>query len=59
MTTAFIYLFIYIYLVRLHGILVPWSGIKPGPMAVEAPGPHHWTTREALIIAFRKEFETW
>ena len=41
MITAFIYLFIFIYLVTLHGILVPWSGIKPGPTAVKAPGPHH------------------
>ena len=28
------------------GILVPWPGIKPGPPAVKARSPNHWTTRE-------------
>ena len=27
-------------------ILVPLPGIKPGPPAVEAQSPNHWTTRE-------------
>ena len=27
-------------------ILVPWSGIEPGPRAVKALSPNHWTTRE-------------
>ena len=28
------------------GILVPQPGIKPGPSAVKAQSPNHWTTRE-------------
>ena len=28
------------------GILVPQPGIEPGPTAVEARSPNHWTTRE-------------
>ena len=37
------------------GILVPWPGIKPEPLAVEAWSPNHWTAREfppgSLIIS--------
>ena len=28
------------------GILFPWVGIEPMPLAVEAQSPNHWTTRE-------------
>ena len=28
------------------GNLVPWPGIEPGPRAVKAQSPNHWTTRE-------------
>ena len=28
------------------GILVPRPGMEPGPSAVKAPTPNHWTTRE-------------
>ena len=28
------------------GVLVPWSGIEPGPSAVRVEGPNHWTSRE-------------
>ena len=28
------------------GISVPWLGIEPGPPAVKAPSPNHWTARE-------------
>ena len=28
------------------GILVPRPGIEPGPPAVKAPRPNHWTSRE-------------
>ena len=28
------------------GILVPWPGIEPRPMAVKALGPNHWTARK-------------
>ena len=31
-------------------ILVPWPGIKPGPPAVEAWSPNHWTTREFPVF---------
>ena len=30
------------------GILVPQPGIEPGPPAVEAQSPNHWTAREFL-----------
>ena len=29
---------------RLVGILVPWPGIEPGPLAVKMQSPNHWTT---------------
>ena len=29
-----------------HAILVPRSGVLPGPWAVTADSPNHWTTRE-------------
>ena len=28
------------------GILVPQPGIEPGPLAVKAQNPNHWTARE-------------
>ena len=28
------------------GILVPLPGMKPGPLAMEAWSPNHWTIRE-------------
>ena len=31
------------------GILLPWPGIKPMPLAVEARTPNHWTTREGPV----------
>ena len=34
------------------GILVPRPGIEPGPTAVKAPRPNHWTTREFPHIFF-------
>ena len=30
-------------------ILVPWSEIEPGPLAVKVWSPNHWTTRGILI----------
>ena len=35
-------------------ILVPWTGIKPGPLAVKGWNPNHWTTRE-----FPAQFLIW
>ena len=35
-----------------HEILVPWPGIKPGPSAVRAQSPNHWTTREFPVVTF-------
>lgn len=32
------------------GILVPQSGIEPGPPVVEAQSPSCWTTREFPIV---------
>ena len=34
------------------GIVVPWPGIKPGPPAVEARSPNHWTAREFPQFTF-------
>ena len=34
------------------GILVPQSGIKPGPLAVEVQSPNPWTIRESLLGHF-------
>ena len=31
------------------GILVPRPGIEPGPIALKAPSPNHWTAREFPI----------
>ena len=31
------------------GILVPWTGIEPGPPAVEAWSLNHWTARQGPI----------
>ena len=68
-TPAFICLFYLFYLFAFHGylfqilfffgytacgILVPQPGIKPVPLAVEAPSLNHWTSREFLMIRFRK-----
>ena len=33
-------------------ILVPQPGIEPGPLAVKAPSPNHWTTREFRVWHF-------
>ena len=33
------------------GILVPRPGIEPGVVAVKAPSPNHWTTREVPNFA--------
>ena len=33
------------------GILVPWSGIKPVPSALEALSLNHWTAREVQYLA--------
>ena len=42
------YFFIFIFWLRCAacGIIVPWPGIEPGPSAVRARSPNHWTTRE-------------
>ena len=34
----------------LHGILVPWPGVEPGPPEVEMWSPNHWTTRDFLFF---------
>ena len=42
-------LFIYLFIgCTACGILVPRPGIEPGPLAVKAPNPNRWTTREFL-----------
>ena len=34
------------------GILVPQQGIEPGPLAVKAPSPNHWTARAFPLPLF-------
>ena len=34
------------------GILVPWPGIEPGPLAMKVLTPNHWITREVLSHFF-------
>ena len=38
------------------GILVPQPGNEPGPAAMEAQSPNHWTTREVLRVYFLTVF---
>ena len=40
--------FFFFFLVTPRGlwILIPWSGVEPGPSAVTAQIPIHWTTGE-------------
>ena len=47
----------YFYFLSLHvacGILVPQPWIEPGPLAVKAQSPSHWTTRKFPIMYFLK-----
>ena len=37
------------------GILVPHLGVKPGPPAVKAPSPNHWTAREFPAVVIFKQ----
>ena len=41
------------------GILVPWTGIEPGPSAVKAWSPNHWTARKFPILFLRRDLEFW
>ena len=41
-----IYVFIYWLRRTACVILVPSPGIEPGPMAMKARSPNHWTARE-------------
>ena len=36
-------------LCSIQGILVPWPGIEPMPLAVEVQSLNHWTAREVSI----------
>ena len=42
----------FIYFHVACGILVPRPGIESKPLAVKAPSPNHWTTREFLKTVF-------
>ena len=50
-TSSFLWpflLLLFLFVLLLHaacGILVPWPGIEPGPLAVKVQRPNHWTTR--------------
>ena len=42
------------------GTFVPQPEIEPGPSAVKAQSPNHWTTRElpAVVIFYKKAADT-
>ena len=40
------YILLFFFGHEVCGILVPRSGIEPGPSAVKAQSPNHWTARE-------------
>ena len=42
----FCFVFVFLPCCMACGILVPQPGIEPGPTAVKAPSPNHWTTRD-------------
>ena len=47
----FLFVFLCIWLSCVAcGILVPPPGIKPGPLAIKAWSPNHWTAREFLRL---------
>ena len=49
---AFFFFFLFSFFGRaaqVGGILVPQTGIEPGPSAVKAWSPNHWTARELLF----------
>ena len=41
-------LFCFLATSQFVGVLVPWSGIKTGPLAVKVQSSNHWTTRTSL-----------
>ena len=43
---------------RLVGILVPWPGIEPGPLAVKTQSPNHWTTSSVQLLSHVQLFVT-
>ena len=40
------------------GILVSRPGIEPGPLAVKARSPNHWTARKFPIFSFLRNLRT-
>ena len=42
----FVCLFVFWLRCTACGLLVPRPGIEPGPLAVRAQSPNHWTARE-------------
>ena len=47
------HLFVCVFFLPHHvvcGIWVPGPGIEPRPLAVKAPSPNHWATRESIWI---------
>ena len=54
---GFLFLFFFCFVLWPHhtawGILVPYSGIEPAPLAVEAWRSNHWTPKEVQGILFK------
>ena len=46
----FVCLFVCFWSRTACGILVPWPWIEPGPSAVKAQSPNHWTVRESPCL---------
>ena len=40
---------------RAYGILVPWPGIEPRPLAMRVQSPNQWTAREVSDCCFLAE----
>ena len=51
-------LFIYLPTQQACGILAPRPGIKPGPPAVEAQSPNHWTTGSPQYVVLNLSLST-
>ena len=41
----FLFILFYFFCSAAYGVLVPRLGIEPGPLAVRAQSPNHWTAR--------------
>ena len=50
-----VYMYIYISLLKACRMLVPLTGVEPGPLAVKVWSPNHWTTREFPVFLLESQ----